>query len=331
MSSDERRGEDRDRRQRGDLDGDRDERDEQDREAQAPRVERVDVAVAKRDVREQVDRRAAEQRGGRDELQRVLDVAERLLHAERDEHDPRDHREVQVGVGVARHLVLLAPDRRLGEPARGDEEDDVEVQPPLRGRDRHPERPRRATIPASTFASAPTPIATIDSPSAMMMISPWRSAKWCGASFQPSAPKKYGPAHVEQQRDAPTARPAARRRRTRRRRAGRRRSPCSIARPTTDLRNCGSSRLASRNSADVRDAHDRVGEREDQRVVVERVRARRARRRAAPPSRRRSRAGRRPPRGRRRSSATRSRPTTTTARRARAGPSRGPPTSARRP
>ena len=49
-----------------------------------------------------------------------------------------------------------------------------------------------ATTPASTPASAPMPMATMDSPRAMSTISPWRSAKWDGASFQCSAPKKYG-------------------------------------------------------------------------------------------------------------------------------------------
>ena len=71
-------------------------------------VERVDVAPAERDVGEQVERCAAEQRDRRDQLERVLDVLERLLHAERDQHDPGDHREVQERVGVARDPVLLA-------------------------------------------------------------------------------------------------------------------------------------------------------------------------------------------------------------------------------
>ena len=47
--------------------------------------------------------------------------------------------------------------------------------------------------PPSTPASAPTPMATIDSPRAMITIRPWRSAKWCGTSFQPSDPNRYGP------------------------------------------------------------------------------------------------------------------------------------------
>ena len=43
-----------------------------------------------------------------------------------------------------------------------------------------------AEIPNVSVSSAPTPIATIDSPRAMMMIRPWRSAKCSGTSRQPS-------------------------------------------------------------------------------------------------------------------------------------------------
>ncbi len=39
-------------------------------------------------------------------------------------------------------------------------------------------------------ALEPAPITTIDSPSAMITIAPWRSAKWPGTSFQPSAPNR---------------------------------------------------------------------------------------------------------------------------------------------
>ena len=56
-------------------------------------------------------------------------------------------------------------------------------------RQRHPEH-RDGADPQVSAPAAPTPIATIDSPRAMMMIRPWRSAKWPGTSFQPSEPKK---------------------------------------------------------------------------------------------------------------------------------------------
>lgn len=48
--------------------------------------------------------------------------------------------------------------------------------------------------PASSFRPpAPTPSATIDSPSAMMTISPWRSAKCLAATRQPSTPRTISP------------------------------------------------------------------------------------------------------------------------------------------
>ena len=49
------------------------------------------------------------------------------------------------------------------------------------------------TTPASTPTSAPAPMATIDSPSAISTIRPWRSAKWPGTSFQPLESYTYGP------------------------------------------------------------------------------------------------------------------------------------------
>ena len=68
-------------------------------------------------MREQVERGAAEHRDRRHELQRVVDVPERLLEPEREQHDAGDHREVQVGEGVARDLVALAARRRASRGA----------------------------------------------------------------------------------------------------------------------------------------------------------------------------------------------------------------------
>src|SRR4029450_167340 len=48
------------------------------------------------------------------------------------------------------------------------------------------------TTPASTTVSEPTPIATIDSPSAMITISPNRPAEAGGISCQPPDQKRYG-------------------------------------------------------------------------------------------------------------------------------------------
>ena len=92
---------------------------------------------------EQVEGGAAEQGERGHGLERLVDVAECLLHPQGDEHDPGDHHEVQVGVGVARHLVLHPPDLRLLQAPGCDQGDDVEVDPPHRGRQPDPERRRR--------------------------------------------------------------------------------------------------------------------------------------------------------------------------------------------
>ncbi len=104
-----------------------------------------------------------------------------------------------------------------------------------------------ATTPAPMPTSAPTPIATIDSPIAMSTIRPCRSAKWLGASRQPSAPKKYGSeksSTMASAQSAPCCQPSA--------------AAAAISRPTptavpppspmTDRRSIGSSWLASTKS-----------------------------------------------------------------------------------
>ena len=48
--------------------------------------------------------------------ERLGDVLERVLETQGDEHDPSDDREVQVRVGVARELVLVAAGWRLLQP-----------------------------------------------------------------------------------------------------------------------------------------------------------------------------------------------------------------------
>ena len=59
-------------------------------------------------------------------------MGERRLHAEREQDDPRHHRQVQVGIEVAREQgPFLAG--RFGQPRLGDVDDPVEVRPPQRG------------------------------------------------------------------------------------------------------------------------------------------------------------------------------------------------------
>ena len=92
------------------------------------------MAEAKRDVSEQVEGNPAKKREGGQRVERVVHLAQRLLQAERDEHDAGDHREVQVGVGIAGQFVSLAPLGRAGQASRRDQRYDVEVDPPQGGR-----------------------------------------------------------------------------------------------------------------------------------------------------------------------------------------------------
>ena len=78
---------------------------------------------------QQVDGDTAEQRERRHQLELGVDVGERLLQAEGEQHDPGHHRQVEVVERVARELVaLLDVDAR--QPALGRDRDDVEVEPP---------------------------------------------------------------------------------------------------------------------------------------------------------------------------------------------------------
>ena len=249
-------------------------------------AEAMHVAPAERHVREQVDRRAAEQRRRpRTSCSSVADVRERLLDPERDQHDPGDHREVQVGERVARDRVALAARGGVDaaaarRPARRRRSTATTARRPPRSR-----RPRRRPRRASTPRCAPTPIATIDSPSAMSTISPWRSAKWCGTSRQPSVPMKQRPAHVEQQRERPQ--------RALQRAVGERggdragRTPIAVltASPSTELAQRRVVAAGEEEQPDLRDADDRVGAGEDAARSRRTPSGRRARRPAAPPSR----------------------------------------------
>ena len=135
---------------------------------------------------------AADQRGGRDGRERVVHVLERLLQAERGEHDPRDHREVEQRVGVARRARSARARRRAARAgarrARRSRRSRA-TRARRRSRSRAPRRRRRRR---RRPRSSPTPIATIDSPRAMITISPCRSAKWAGTSCQPSDQNRSG-------------------------------------------------------------------------------------------------------------------------------------------
>ena len=127
-----------------------------------------------------------------------------FLRPSGEQHDARHHREVQVGERVARDLVALAcPARRSTAGAR---------RP----------APRRRSTATTARPATPMPSTAADDdarvdarprrrrrsprstrPSAMITISPWRSAKWPGTSFQPLEPKKYGPPMSSSERERP--------------------------------------------------------------------------------------------------------------------------------
>ena len=89
---------------------------------------------ARGDVGGKVEREAAGQANCRNDLERLVDVGERRLHAEREQDDPGDHRQVEVRVQVARqHRSLFA--RRVGQPGLVDVDGPVEVRPPEGGGD----------------------------------------------------------------------------------------------------------------------------------------------------------------------------------------------------
>jgi hypothetical protein len=77
--------------------------------------------------------------------QALVDVAERLLDAEDQGHDPGHHREVQQRVVVARD-ARLHPTRARAHPALGHERYNVDVRPPQRHRDGHAEQGSRADL-----------------------------------------------------------------------------------------------------------------------------------------------------------------------------------------
>ena len=116
------------------------ERDQHDRQHQPLDVDGAGVAEPQRDVREQVERRPAEQGHRRHRLEGLVAVRDGLLEGERAQHDARDHREVEVRVGVAGQAVPLPARRRLLQPPLGDDGDDVEVDPPQRSGEADPER-----------------------------------------------------------------------------------------------------------------------------------------------------------------------------------------------
>jgi hypothetical protein len=94
----------------------------------------MDEAYAEGDVGEEVERQPSAKRHSWDCGQRIADVLDRLLQAECEQDDARDHRQVEVAVAVAceSHARCAARLRELTLRADGV---DVEVRPPERGDD----------------------------------------------------------------------------------------------------------------------------------------------------------------------------------------------------
>jgi hypothetical protein len=99
---------------------------------------------------------------------------------------------VDVAEGVARHACPLVAFRLAEDPLGV-----IAIQSKYAHQSAH-----AITIPSAAAAirpissprpAAPTPIATIDSPRAMMMISAKRSMKWLAEMWKPLTPKTSGP------------------------------------------------------------------------------------------------------------------------------------------
>ena len=93
-----------------------------------------DQPYPERDVGEEVERQSTAERRRRDCRERVVDVLDRLLQAECEEDDARDHRQMEVAVVVACELGALHALRCRESTVRADGVD-VEVRPPERGDD----------------------------------------------------------------------------------------------------------------------------------------------------------------------------------------------------
>ncbi len=196
-------GDDRQGRQRGQLDGRGEQREQRQGEEETLPVDRVNVAVAKADQPQQVEgerrpeaRRRARWPAGRRRRPASSSGSPPPARSRRPSGSAgrsRSRGPARFARGPRSPGPAVA--RRPARPRRSRST----TAPPTAGCP--PPRPRRC--PAVRLVSAPAPIATIDSPRAMMMIRPWRSAKWPGTSFQPSDPNRYGPAHVEQQSERP--------------------------------------------------------------------------------------------------------------------------------
>ena len=122
-------------------------------------------------------------------------MLERLLRRDRVEDDPEHDRVVEVGEDVPRER----PASRAGDARRSDRSAATAVK--SKYAHHSAATPAKATTTESAYVASrsssdvPIPIATIDSPSAMITISAKRSAKWDGETLpfgarRPSASRR---------------------------------------------------------------------------------------------------------------------------------------------
>ena len=202
---------------------------------------------------------------------------QRLLQPEREQDDAGDHREVQVGVGVAGHVVLIAAGLGCAEPPLGDYRDDVEVDPPQRRERGDAERGGGDDAERRALSSAATPIATIDSPRATIRIRPWRSAKCAAPVSTRRADHEVGAGDVERQRQRPD--PSLQRARRRSEATAIRPTPIAvlIARPLTERAGWGRRGWRAGRARSGRRARCRRRPAKVERQAAEGLAARRAR------------------------------------------------------
>jgi hypothetical protein len=81
---------------------------------------------AKGDVPDEVQGDAAAEADRRHDQERCIELVDRGLQPEREQHDARDHRQVQVRVRISCERGASRP-RQLAEPGLGDEDDPLEI------------------------------------------------------------------------------------------------------------------------------------------------------------------------------------------------------------
>ena len=174
------------------------------------------------DVGEQVQRDAAAQRDRRHGVRAASPTCASVFFTpEREQHDAGDHRQVQVACRSRAPSARARRPRRVRSRRSATSATTSKYATTARPRPRR-RAARRRSAGVQRRPAAPTPIETIDSPSAMMTISPWRSAKCAGEHAPAADADQRTGRHVV---DGSATHPDARLR------AGRRRAGATISRP----------------------------------------------------------------------------------------------------